>query len=256
MKAKIIVVLSNVVLLTACAGVPEVSIDPAKFNGHGQNIATTTHTKEREFSLYTKGDQVAAATAAAMGAIPIFGVLGAALAAGTVSAVGSAVKSARLGFTIEDYSKENNITDPKNAIEKAIVTDLAKKYNLTYSGSAKMATDGGAKLEDIVTTNPDYPYVLDVTTTRWVLTEGETDQFSMNYSAALLLVEKENKTVVAQGACNYQSGKADIDLPKLKSNDTTQFKNETELAVQACVQQFSEKYLALKNPATVSGLQQ
>lgn len=252
MRIQNVVVVSGFAMLTACAGVQEVSIDPSTFNGGGKNIATTMHSKDGEFSFFTKGDQTAAAVAGAMGAIPIFGVLGAAIAGGTVGAVGQAVKNSRIGFSIDEYSKANNIVDPKNAIEKAIAANMATRYNVSYSGSARTAIDKGASVENVISANQEYPYVLDVTTTRWVLSEGETDLFSLSYSARMLLADTTSKTVLAQGQCNYNSAKSVIELPKLKTNDVSQLNSEMELAVSACVQQISEKYLGFGDKQTAS----
>lgn len=246
MKALKQIVFLGTLLLTACASLPEVNIDPSKFNGGGQNIFTTTHTKEKQFSFFTKEDQATQAAVSAIASIPILGVLGAGLAGGTAGAIGEAAKESRLGFKIDQFSKTNNIHDPKFVIEKTIVVELAKKYNLIYSGSAETAIDAGASLEEIISKNTNYPYLLDVTTKHWALNEREADKFSMKYSATLSLIETANKVVLAQGLCSYESQTGVIDLQKLKINDISEFNNEIALAVASCVKQFSEKNLSLK----------
>ena len=243
------IVLSATALLTACATVPDVNIDPSKFNGGGGDIATTKHAKEKQFFLFTKEDQATQAAVSGLAAIPVLGVLGAAIAGGTAGAIGGAVKDSRLGFTVDQFSKTNGIVDPKVSIEKTIVAELARQYNLVYAESAQAVVDKGSNFEDMISKNSGYPYILDVTTTRWMLHEGETDKFSMKYSAKMSLIETGNKRIIAQGSCTYESPSAVIELPKLRMNDLGQFNSEITYAVDACVKQFSEKNLALKTSA-------
>jgi len=239
-------------LLTACA-VQEVRLESEKFQAAGKNMTSSTHTKDMQFYFNTIGDQRAAAVAAAAGAIPVFGVLGAAIAGGTIGAIGAATKSARFGeFTVEKIAKDNSIVDPKFAIEKTLTDEMTKKYKIVYSGNAGTAVASNANLDDLVASNPTSPYILDVSTVRWVLTEGKEDEFAMNYSAKLTLVDTANKAIVAQGICAYNSTKTVVELPKLKANDASQFNSEITAAVSTCIDQFSTKTLVLKDAPAVS----
>jgi hypothetical protein len=239
-------VILGAALLTGCATLPDVNIDAAKFNGGGKNLATTQHAKARYFYFFTKADQTAQATASAIASMPIIGVLGAGIAGGTAGAVAQAANESRFGFTSEQFSKTNGIVDPKITIEKILAVELAKQYNLTNQGSARTAIESGSRLEELVSKNSEYPYVLDVSTKRWMLHEGQTDKFSLKYSVNMALIDTEKKTSIAQGSCLYESPADIIEFEKLKANNLSQFNGAMASAVDSCVKQFSEKNLALK----------
>jgi hypothetical protein len=228
-------ILVGVLLISGCASNPQVKLSSTFSPKAGGAISATVHEKDKQITIFSTENQTALAAASAAGAIPIFGLLGAIVVGGTIGATAELAKNARLGFTSEQLAKEHSLEDPKLKIEKILIGEIAKQFQLELAEVPMKMTKSGPSLEEIVQQHPTTPYIVDITTTKLMIKELGSEKFQFQYAAKMMFIDTKSGQLLASGNCKYESPTATIDLKKLQDKTIDQLQSEITLAVDSCV---------------------
>ncbi|WP_163836778.1 hypothetical protein [Spartinivicinus ruber] len=145
--------------------------------------------------------------------------------------------------------RENNVPDPANYISENLVSQLAKKYQLTLTDNRhKITTE-----EDVAKLAEQYSeadLVLDIDSILWGYQyyKRNPSYYYMLYNAKIQLINTPSKQVLAEGLCSYKQDdfSTALTLDQLLANDAEQFKLEFQKAAEYCLDYFSKKVLRLQ----------
>ena len=137
--------------------------------------------------------------------------------------------------------EKNNVGDPAIKIGDELCKYICEKYNL------KMLDNLGKKsssneINDLINEYREANYILDIKTTGWGFGyfPGDWNNYYVNYSSFLRVIDTETKEIIAQGACvrmpKYEDTNKAPTYDYLVENNAQGLKNELNDSADYCIE--------------------
>ena len=141
--------------------------------------------------------------------------------------------------------EKNNVSDPAIKIGDELCKFLCDKYNL------KMLDNTGKKLSSneidyLINEYRGANYILDIKTTGWGFGyfPGDWNNYYVNYSSVLRVIDTESKEVIAQDVCSRMPKHEDTNKAPtydyLTDNNAQGLKNELNNAADYCIKHYKD----------------
>jgi len=218
---KNIAAVACVLALSACASTKTLRVDTTGMQAAGYRSITVTKREKPSFIAATAGK----------------------------AAIGGIIGMTAMVVAGNNIVRENAVDDPAGYIADQLATALSAKLGIEKQDNAgKLATSPKPLVLSAAYAAADL--VLDVQTVNWSFGYFPSDwnNYRVNYSAKVRLVDTRSKKMVAEGFCSRIPEKS-ADAPsrnQLLADGAARLKSELKIAADHCISQFSSNVLGLR----------